>query len=76
MDKIYQLWDLSTGNVVGDFDTIEEVLAELSDEAKEHGIEAVRDYGLLEFLGDKSSVYAQPDDLVNLVTEHMHSLRR
>jgi hypothetical protein len=76
MDKCYELWHLKSGNAVGDFDTLEEVLDILSDAAREYGIAEVKDYGLLEFQGQESTVYAQPDELASLVEKHMHAMSR
>jgi hypothetical protein len=76
MDKSYELWHLRSGNLVGVFDTLEMVLDVLSDAAKDHGIDEVKDYAVLEYVGEESSAYAQTEELASLVERHMHAMPR
>jgi hypothetical protein len=74
MEKCYELWHLKSRNVVGDLDTLDEVLDILSDAARDHGIEEVKDYAILVYLGEESSLYAQAEELASIVERHMHAL--
>lgn len=76
MDKGYELWHLKSGNLVGVFDTLDEVLDVMGHAAKDYGIDEVKDFGILEYVGEDSSVYAQADELASLVEKHFHSMSR
>jgi len=76
MDKYYQLWDLTSRNVVGDFDTVEEVFDALAEAYGEAGLELTDDYMLLVFEGSSSSLFAQGKDLTDLVKNHQHAVSR
>jgi len=76
MDKYYELWDLTSRNVVGDFESLEEVFEALSRAYDEAGLELTDDYMLLVCEGDSSSLYAEGQELVDLVKSHKHVMSR
>ena len=43
----YELWEMSTGNAIGDFDTQEAALAVVRDTARVHGLESVKTFALV-----------------------------
>jgi hypothetical protein len=76
MDKFYQLWDWTSGNVAGEWDTVEEALDDIARAYDKAGMEMTDDYGLLMFNGDEESIYAQGQELVDLVKTHKHAMSR
>jgi hypothetical protein len=66
METFFQLIDLSSGNVVGEYDDKPAALADLRDALEKHGVEHVSDYSLLEISASDQLVVAMRDDLIRL----------
>jgi hypothetical protein len=76
MDKYFQLWDFTSGNLVGEWPTVEEVLDALARAYEKAGMELTDDYGLLRVDGEDESVYAEGQELVDLVNSRKHAMSR
>jgi hypothetical protein len=70
MTPHYQLIDLTSGNVVGDYDTEAEALGDLRQAADTHGWGSIRDYSLMRIEHDAQSVVATQHALVLLARQH------
>lgn len=68
MDTFYELIDLTSGNVVGDYDTETEALAEVRRFADRYGIASVRDYSLMLIHDGRQTLVAMQESLVRLAT--------
>lgn len=64
MDEFLELVDWSTGNVIADFDTEEEALADLLTEARDYGFDGIRTYALLRYQNGHPTLIAMEDELV------------
>ena len=67
MNSFYQVKDMTSGNVIDDFDNRIEALATLNTIAKEHGQEELRTLSLLHVDGDKQTLIAMASELITLV---------
>jgi hypothetical protein len=76
MDKFYQLWDWTSGNVAGEWATVEEALDDIARAYDKADMEMTDDYGLLAFDGEDESIYAEGQELVDLVNSRRHAVSR
>jgi hypothetical protein len=76
VDKYFQLWNFTSGNLVGEWATADEVLEALGRAYEKAGMELTDDYGLLKVDGEDESVYAEGQELIDLVKSHKHSVSR
>jgi hypothetical protein len=67
---------MTSRNMVGDFDSVDEVLDTLSRAYDEVGIKVTNDYMLLEVDGDSDSIYVEGKELVVLIQTHKHAISR
>jgi hypothetical protein len=74
--KYYELWDFTSGNLAGEWATVEEVIDAVARAYAKAGMEMTDDYGLLEVEGDESSLYTEGEELVRLVNDRMHTLSK
>ena len=63
-NDFFELIDLSSGNVVGDFDDYEAALAAIRLVAAVHGLGAVERLSLMYIQGDEQSVVAMDGELI------------
>jgi hypothetical protein len=68
MDTLYELIDLTSGNVVGEYDSEVEALAEVRRFAVEYDASAVKDYSLMRIEDGRQSLVAMQDALIRLAT--------
>ena len=66
METFFQLIDLSSGNVVGEYDDEPAALADFRRVLEKHGVEHVSDYSLLEITPPDQLVVATRVDLIRL----------
>lgn len=64
MGDFFELVDWSTGNVIAEFDTEEEALADLLAEGREYGFDGIRSYALLRYRDGHPTLIAMEDELV------------
>ncbi len=64
MSKHFELMDLASGNVVGDYPTEDEALEIIRRGVAEHGPEALADLGLAEVDGGETMLIAVRTDLL------------
>lgn len=64
----YEVVDIDSGNVLGDFDTREEVIDALCIVAKRDGLDAIAHCSLMRIDGDRQSVLAMREELQNTVS--------
>jgi hypothetical protein len=76
VDKYYELWHLTSGNLVGDFVTVDDVFDALWRAHNKAGLELTDEYMLLECEGDDETIYAEGEELLNLIMNHKHALSR
>ncbi|HEY7036085.1 MAG TPA: hypothetical protein VH482_32430 [Thermomicrobiales bacterium] len=69
MDTFYELIDLTSSNVVGEYDSEVEALDEVRRFAEECDISAVKDYSLMKIDQGRQSLVAMQDALVRLATD-------
>jgi hypothetical protein len=67
MNEIIELIDLTSGNVVDDFDDVSEALAAIRRVASIHGWASVANLSLMRIAGDSQVVIAMQESLVRLV---------
>lgn len=75
MDEFFELIDLTSGNVVGDFADLDEALAALRRTAERHGWDTIANLSLLRIEGDDQILVAMRDRLTGLVEEFGRSPR-
>jgi hypothetical protein len=64
----YELWDLDTGNAVGEYDHIGEATAALRKSIRKHGPSIVQGIALIQFDDrGRDRIYAQGEELLRLV---------
>ena len=73
MDEFFELIDLTSGNVLGDFTDADEAFAALQRTAERHGRSAIRNFSLMRIEGDRQSLVAMQDELAELVEEFERS---
>lgn len=66
MSKHYEIMDLTSGNLVGDYATEAEALEIIRRGVADHGVEAVCDLGLAEVEGDETHLIATCGELITL----------
>jgi len=64
MSKHYELMDLTSGNIVGDYETEDEALEIVRRGAMDYGVSAVAELGLSETDGDGTRVIAMRSELL------------
>jgi hypothetical protein len=67
MDDFYELIDLKSGNLLGDYESAEKALAALNKAARRHGRTAISNFSLLRVRGNDQFLVAMQEDLVDLV---------
>ena len=67
MDEFFELIDLVSGNLAGDYDNADDPLSALVETAKTHGWSAIEGFSLMRRGGDDQFLVAMQDDLVRLV---------
>ncbi len=67
MDDFLELVDWSTGNVIAEFDSEEQALADLVAEARDYGFDGIESYALLRYQDGHPTLIAMEDDLVTYV---------
>lgn len=67
MEAFFELIDLTSGNVVGDFADADEALVALQRVSQRHGRPAIRNLSLMHIVGDRQSVVAMQDQLADMV---------
>lgn len=72
MDDYYELIDLKSGNLVGDYDCFDEVSAILRSGAYRYGRSAIENLSLMRIRGDEQSLVAMREDLLELVGLSTH----
>lgn len=73
MDTFFELIDLGSGNVLADFDDIDEALTALRRTAERHGQPAIRNLSLMRIEGDDQSLVAMQDQLAAMVEDYARS---
>jgi hypothetical protein len=73
MDDFFELIDLTSGNVVGDFADEEEALTALQRISRRHGRSAIRNLSLMHIDGDSQSEVAMQDQLADMVEGYNRS---
>lgn len=69
MSAIYELLDIASGNVVADYPSEDDAIAELRQVVARDGLEVVAGFALLRVVDERQDRVAMTDDLVALVTE-------
>ncbi len=69
MDAFFELIDLATGNVVGDFADADEALAALQNTRERHGLSSIRNLSLMRIDGEQQSLVAMQDQLLAMVED-------
>lgn len=64
MAVFFQLMDKTSGNVIRDYDTEDEALAELREVAQNYGPDDIRGLALLKFEDGHPTLVAMDDDLI------------
>ena len=67
MNTFFQLWDITTGNLVTEFDSEDEAIAALSGIQAEDGDEPLLELALVRFHDDRPTLVAKASDLVRYV---------
>jgi hypothetical protein len=67
VDDFYELIDLVSGNLAGDYDSIDDALAALHLVAMRHGTSAIEHFSLMRIHDDDQALVAMQEDLVRLV---------
>lgn len=67
MEQFFELIDLTSGNVVGDFADADEALAALKHVSVKYGRSAIRNLSLMQIDGDCQSLVAMQDQLADMV---------
>ncbi len=67
MNIFFQLWDITTGNLVTEFSTEDEAIAALSGIQADAGDEPLLEYALFRFHDDHPTLVAKATDLVRYV---------
>jgi hypothetical protein len=70
-EALYHLVDLKSSNVAGSYHSVDAALDDLTNAIQKHGIEAAEGYIPLLIEGEDQSVYAQPEELIDLAKDHM-----
>lgn len=65
-ESYYQLIDLSSGNVVGEYEDKAEALADLRRAVENHGVDRLCDFSLMELSDAEQTLVAMRDDLLRL----------
>lgn len=64
MNAFFQLWDRTTGNLVAEFDSEDDVIEALSGVQREDGDESLLGFALFRFEDDRPTLVAKERDLV------------
>jgi hypothetical protein len=75
MDDFYELIDLVSGNLAGDYDSANDALAALVVTAERYGRPAIESFSLMRIQGDEQSLVAMQEDLVELVEAYAHQAK-
>lgn len=74
MDDFYELIDLKSGNLAGDYDNIDDALSALHNIAERDGNSAIDHFSLMQIHDDDQSLVAMAEDLVTLVESFGHRI--
>lgn len=71
MNRFFQLMDVTTGNLVTEFDSEEDAIEALSEVQAADGDEPILEFALFRFQDGRPNLVAKESDLVLYVTRHM-----
>lgn len=72
----YELWDLGSGNAIGEYDRLDAALAVIRKNLRQHGPSAVEGIALIEFDDrGRDRVRAQGEELIQLVQPRSFAAR-
>jgi hypothetical protein len=74
--KHFHLWHWESGNLLAEFQSAEEAVEALSEAVEESDLPRVAEYGIVVHEDGENTLYAEGDELINLVAERMHAISR
>jgi hypothetical protein len=74
--KYFHLWHWKSGNLLAEYQSAEEAIDALAGAIEESDLARVAEYGLVVYEDGKNTLYAEDDELINLVANRIHAMSR